>query len=76
LTCTGHAEVVQITFNPDIISFKEPLEIFFTIHDPTTLNRQGADIGTQYRSGIFYHTKEEEKVARDVIKEFEVAKIW
>lgn len=73
---TGHAEVVQITFDPDIISFKELLEIFFTIHDPTTLNRQGADVGTQYRSVIFYHTKEQEKVAREVIHEFEVSKIW
>jgi peptide-methionine (S)-S-oxide reductase len=73
---TGHAEVVQITFDPNMISFKELLEIFLTIHDPTTLNRQGADIGTQYRSVIFYHTKEQEKVAREVIKEFEVAKIW
>ena len=73
---TGHAEVVQITFDPDIISFKEILEIFFTIHDPTTLNRQGADVGTQYRSVIFYHTREQEKVARKVIKEVETAKIW
>jgi len=73
---TGHAEVVQITFDPDIISFKELLEIFLTIHDPTTLNRQGADVGTQYRSVIFYRTKEQEKVASEVIKEFEVSKIW
>jgi peptide-methionine (S)-S-oxide reductase len=73
---TGHAQVVQITFDPDIISFKELLEIFFTIHDPTTLNRQGADVGTQYRSVIFYRTKEQERVAREVIKEFEVSKIW
>jgi peptide-methionine (S)-S-oxide reductase len=73
---TGHAEVVQITFDPDIISFKELIEIFLTIHDPTTLNRQGADVGTQYRSVIFYRTKEQEKVGREVIKEFEVARIW
>jgi peptide-methionine (S)-S-oxide reductase len=73
---TGHAEGVQITFNPDIISFKELVEIFLTIHDPTTLNRQGADVGTQYRSVIFYRTKEQEKVAREVIQEFETAKIW
>jgi len=73
---TGHAEVVQITFDPDIISFKELLEIFLTIHDPTTLNRQGADVGTQYRSVIFYRTKEQERIAREVIKEVEVAKIW
>ena len=71
---TGHAEVVQITFDPDIISFKELIEIFLTIHDPTTLNRQGADVGTQYRSVIFYRTKEQERVAREVIKEFEVFK--
>jgi peptide-methionine (S)-S-oxide reductase len=73
---TGHAEVVQIIFDPDIISFKELIEIFLTIHDPTTLNRQGADVGTQYRSVIFYRPKEQEKVAREVIKEFEVVKIW
>ena len=72
---TGHAEVVQITFDPDMISFKELLEIFLTIHDPTTLNRQGADMGTQYRSVIFYHTKEQEKIAREVINEVETAKI-
>ena len=71
---TGHAEVVQITYDPDMISFKDLLEIFFTVHDPTTLNRQGADVGTQYRSVIFYHTKEQERVAREVIKE--VSKIW
>jgi len=73
---TGNAEVVQITFDPDMISFKDLLEIFLTIHDPTTLNRQGADIGTQYRSVIFYHTKEQENLAREVIKEFEVSKLW
>jgi peptide-methionine (S)-S-oxide reductase len=77
--CTGatnHAEVVQIIFDPDIISFKELIEIFLTIHDPTTLNRQGADVGTQYRSVIFYRTKEQEKIAREMINEFETAKIW
>ncbi|CAG1005073.1 Peptide methionine sulfoxide reductase MsrA 2 [Methanosarcinales archaeon] len=73
---TGHAEVVQITFDPMIISFKELLEVFFIIHDPTTLNRQGADVGTQYRSVIFYHTKEQEKVARDMIAKIDLEKIW
>ena len=72
---TGHAEVVQITFDPDIISFRELLQVFFTIHDPTTLNRQGADVGTQYRSVIFYHTPEQETVAKDVIAEFEAEKL-
>jgi peptide-methionine (S)-S-oxide reductase len=73
---TGNAEVVQIIFDPAMISFKELLEIFFSIHDPTTLDRQGADVGSQYRSVIFFRTKEQEKIAREVIKEFEVAKIW
>jgi peptide-methionine (S)-S-oxide reductase len=59
-----------------VISFKELLGVFFTVHDPTTLNRQGADMGTQYRSVIFYHTMEQEKVARKVITEFDAAKIW
>jgi peptide-methionine (S)-S-oxide reductase len=73
---TGHAEVVQITFDPGIISFRELLGVFFTIHDPTTLNRQGADIGTQYRSVIFYHTPEQQKIAREVISELEKEKTW
>jgi len=73
---TGHAEVVQVTFDPQIISFRELLEVFFTIHDPTTLNRQGADVGTQYRSVIFYHTPEQAKIAQEVITELEAAKIW
>lgn len=73
---TGHAEVVQITYNPGIISFRELLEIFFTIHDPTTLNRQGPDVGTQYRSVIFYHTPEQKALANDVIAELESEKVW
>ena len=60
---TGHAEVVQVTFDPAVISFRVILEVFFAIHDPTTLNRQGADVGTQYRSAIFYHSDEQKKAA-------------
>ena len=73
---TGHAEVVQITFNPRIISYKELLEIFFTVHDPTTLNRQGADVGTQYRSIILYHNDEQKTVAENAISEVDSSKIW
>ena len=73
---TGHAEVVQITFDPRAVSFRDLLEVFFTIHDPTTLNRQGADVGTQYRSAIFYHTPEQEETARQVIREMESAGVW
>ena len=73
---TGHAEVDQITFNPTVISYKEILQIFFTVHDPTTLNRQGADVGTQYRSAIFYHNEEQRTIAEQVVKEIEDAKIW
>lgn len=73
---TGHAEVIQITFDPEIISFRELLEVFFTIHDPTTPNRQGSDVGTQYRSAIFYHAPEQEKIAREVIEELEKTKVW
>lgn len=73
---TGHAEVIQVTFNPQIVSFKQILEVFFTVHDPTTLNRQGADVGTQYRSVIFYHDEEQMVVAEQVIKEIDAAKIW
>ena len=73
---TGHAEVVQITFDPSLVSFKNLLEVFFTIHDPTTPNRQGADIGTQYRSAIFYHSPEQQQVAQQVIGEITAAKIW
>ena len=71
---TGHAEVVQITFDPDVISYRELLEVFFTIHDPTTLNRQGADSGTQYRSAIFYHSPDQKATADDVIAK--VQPLW
>ncbi|RLI03262.1 peptide-methionine (S)-S-oxide reductase [Candidatus Bathyarchaeota archaeon] len=66
---TGHAEVVQVSFDPEIVSHREILEIFFTMHDPTSLNRQGADVGTQYRSVIFNHSEEQRKVAEAFIKE-------
>lgn len=73
---TGHAEVVQITFDPAVVSFQELLEVFFTIHDPTTPNRQGADVGTQYRSAIFYHSPEQESTARQVIASLEAQGVW
>jgi len=73
---TGHAEVVQVTFDPKVISLKEILEIFFHVHDPTTLNRQGADVGTQYRSAIFYNSAEQKKVAEQVIQETTAARLW
>jgi len=72
---TGHAEVVQVTFDFKKISYKEILEIFFSTHDPTTLNRQGADISTQYRSVIFYHDNEQKEIAGELIKELNNAKI-
>lgn len=73
---TGHAEVVQITFDPKLISFEDLLKIFFTTHDPTTLNRQGADVGTQYRSIILCHDDKQKTIAEEVIKETESARIW
>ena len=73
---SGHAEVVQITFDPDMLSFADLLRVFFTIHDPTTLNRQGADVGTQYRSAIFTHSPEQQQVAEEIIAEVEAAGIW
>ena len=73
---TGHAEVVQVTFDPRAVSYRELLEVFFTIHDPTTRNRQGNDVGTQYRSAVFTHTPEQGRTAREVIKELEAAGVW
>jgi peptide-methionine (S)-S-oxide reductase len=73
---TGHAEVVQVTYDPDVISYREILQVFFTIHDPTTLNRQGADVGSQYRSAIFYHNQEQKETAEAVIAELEKEKLW
>ncbi len=66
---TGHAEVVRIEFDPKVIGYREILEVFFAVHDPTTLNRQGGDVGEQYRSVIFHHSKEQEQVADEVIRE-------
>jgi peptide-methionine (S)-S-oxide reductase len=73
---TGHAEAAQITFDPSVISFREILEIFFATHDPTTLNRQGPDVGTQYRSAIFYHNEEQKATAEQVIAELNKEEIW
>jgi peptide-methionine (S)-S-oxide reductase len=73
---TGHAEVVQIQFDPAVITYKEILEVFFSIHDPTTLNRQGADVGTQYRSAIFFHTPDQQTTAQETIRELTEEKIW
>ena len=73
---TGHAEVVQITFDPQVVSFDDLLHVFFTIHDPTTPNRQGVDVGTQYRSAIFYHTPDQKAAAEQVIAELQREHVW
>ena len=73
---TGHAEVIQVTFDPTQIDVREILTVYFSIHDPTTLNRQGADVGTQYRSVIFYHSPQQKAAAEEVIHSFEEEKVW
>jgi len=73
---TGHAETVQVTFDPSIISYEDILHIFFTTHDPTTLNRQGADVGTQYRSVVFYHDEKQKETAQRIINELDGSKVW
>ncbi len=73
---TGHAEVVRVTYDPEIVSYKELLDVFFTIHDPTTLNRQGGDMGTQYRSAVFFESPEQERIARETAAEFAAAAVW
>jgi len=73
---TGHAEVAQVTFDPTVISLDEVLKIFFSVHDPTTLNRQGHDVGTQYRSAVFYESPEQKVTAERVIREVDAAKLW
>jgi peptide-methionine (S)-S-oxide reductase len=73
---TGHAEVIRVTFDPNVISYRQLLEIFFTIHDPTTLNRQGADVGDQYRSVVLYHDEKQKKIAEEVVQEIDASKIW
>jgi peptide-methionine (S)-S-oxide reductase len=73
---TGHAEVVQVRFDPKVASFRELLEVFFVIHDPTTLNRQGNDVGTQYRSAVFYHSPAQQQAANDVIAQMTRDKVW
>ena len=73
---TGHAEVVQLRFDPNVVSFREILEVFFTVHDPTTLNRQGNDIGESYRSAVFYHSEAQRQTALEVIAQLEALNLW
>ena len=73
---SGYAEVVQIAFDPQAISFRDLLHVFFSMHDPTTLNRQGADVGSQYRSAVFYHGEKQKRVAEELIAELEKERIW
>ncbi|MBF8266845.1 MAG: peptide methionine sulfoxide reductase [Dehalococcoidia bacterium] len=73
---TGHAEAVEVSFDPGIISYRELLEVFFAIHDPTTQNRQGPDVGTQYRSAIFYHSPDQETVAREIMARLSASGSW
>jgi peptide-methionine (S)-S-oxide reductase len=73
---TGHAEVVQVRFDPDVITYRDLLEVFFLIHDPTTPDRQGADVGTQYRSAVFYHTPEQRAEAERVIADLTARRVW
>jgi peptide-methionine (S)-S-oxide reductase len=73
---TGHAEVVRVTFDPSVLSYQDLLRVFFTIHDPTTLDRQGGDIGTQYRSAIFYHDDEQRRVAEELVRELEAEHVF
>ena len=73
---TGHAEAVQVSFDPSRVSYQQILEVFFSVHDPTTLNRQGADVGTQYRSAIFYHDEQQKAVAQGLIREINEAGVW
>lgn len=73
---TGHAEVIQITFDPDVVGFRDLLDVFFTMHDPTTPNRQGADVGPQYRSIVLYHSEAQEAVARQAVAETQTSGLW
>src|SRR5213078_358789 len=73
---TGHAEVVHITFDPTVVSFNDRVQVVYTIHDPTTLNRQGGDVGTQYRSAVFYHTPEQQATAQRVMAELGAEQVW